>query len=118
MYTVKFSAYCGMSSTVDDPVETPQEARQIMADYIRRKREHGHYVSRAATRRPTAEGIPVFEIETESNRSGTFVTDDDGLLFVQHHTFECRECGYEHETEEARQQCMEDHHAPAPEAEE
>ena len=94
MYRVQHHAYCGLS-TVPVTFEDRQDARALAAEKIRRARRRFHVV--------TLERGAQWEILEPENC--TLVPDACGTLAIHHTTFECRECGCDHETREHARDC-------------
>ena len=95
MYTLKFASYCGMGwdlGTFDDRAEARAEAAEV----LRRRRADGYEI---ATRAP---GRRWEVLEPEDS---AMVPDECGELYITRQTFECRECGFAHDTDEARRAC-------------
>lgn len=98
MYRVSFSAYCGLSRPYlmhDDRAAARKDAAAI----LRRRRRLG---------------LPCVTLERGARwevlepEGALMVPDDCGLLALEHVTYECEECGSEHETlDEARACCQE-----------
>ncbi len=95
MFKLRFSAYCGMSHNI---VTTDERtvARCHAADALRRAREHGL----KPTTLTRGEWWEICEPE-----NCVMVPDECGQLYLRHETFECRECGSEHETADAAREC-------------
>lgn len=94
MISLKFSAHNGLSHTVIEPTVEREDVRQEAADRIRRARKRGMEVS-------VIEPGKEWEMQYE----GSGVGDQEGLLYIVHYTFPCRECGNKCETEDAARQC-------------
>lgn len=95
MYHLKFAAYCGMGWTIGS-FEERGEARSEAASILRQRRSDGYAIATLKQGR---------EWEVLEPEDSVLVPDECGQLYITHQTFECRECGFKHETDEARRAC-------------
>lgn len=98
MYIVKVSPYCGLSMPVDT-CETEMDARGLVADILRRARRKG---------RPIAVIEPRKVWEICEPDGAHMVPDDCGTVRIQHITYDCRECGFSHESRDDAMRCCTD----------
>jgi len=98
MYHLLQFPYCGLSMppAVFDHEEA---ARNMAAALLRRRRSQGFPVSILARGREWEVGEP---------EGAALVPDQCGTVELSHQTFECRECGTEHETRDDSRQCCEE----------
>jgi hypothetical protein len=98
MFRVQHYAYCGLA---DVPAchDERAEARKYTAERLRRYRRRFHVV--------TLERGSRWEICEPDNC--TMVPDACGTLRLIHQTFDCRECGTDHETHEHALHCCADY---------
>lgn len=94
MYQVIRFPYCGLSIPVRN-FETAADAREHVAGFLRRMR--GRYPVQTLARGARWE---VCEPD-----GAAMVPDACGTLRLEHVTFECRECGSQHETRDDAAEC-------------
>ena len=99
MYAIRFVAYTGCSP-LRDVYDGGEAARDVAAERIRNARTQGIKVT-ILTRGAKWEFL--------EDDAAVMIGDDKGVLYLEHYTFECDECGHEHETaEDARECCQQD----------
>lgn len=94
MYRVQHHAYSGLSG-IPALFDERREARDLAAEKIRRARRR----FRVVTLKRGAQW------EVQEPDDCTLVPDACGTIAIHHTTFECRECGCDHETREQAAQC-------------
>lgn len=94
MYRVQHHAYCGMSG-IPATFEERCEARRCAAMRLKRLRKRFTVVT-------VKRGARWEILEPEEC---AMVPDQCGILAIHRHTFECRECGFDHDTREAAHEC-------------
>lgn len=99
MYSVKHYAYTGCNNP-PETFESETDARGYAARILRRRRSQGFPVTTLWSGRQ-------WEI-LEPERCA-IIPDACGVLEISHDTFECRECGSQHETRENAYLCCEDY---------
>lgn len=99
MYTLRWAAYSGFSYTHSGGSER-EDVRREAAGMIRDARRRGEPVTIISRGK---------EWEFETPDDAATIGDRDGLLYIQHRTFPCRECGSAYESpDEAGACCTED----------
>lgn len=98
MQRVQHHSYCGMSG-VPACFDTRAEARQYVADRLRRYRRNFQVT--------TLESGKQWEILEPSDCA--MVPDACGTLSLQSVTYECRECGCQHDTPHDALHCCADY---------
>jgi len=98
MFQVNHFAYCGMAD-IPATHEDRRDARRHAAQRLKRYRRRFPVV--------TLERGKAWEIQEPADC--TMVPDACGTLRLTHITFECRECGHEHETREESIHCCADY---------
>lgn len=94
MYRVQMHSYCGLSN-LPITFDESGDARDCAASKLRRARRRFRVV--------TLERGKQWEIQEPEDCA--MVPDACGTLAIHHTTFECRECGSDHETREHAGQC-------------
>ena len=94
MYRVRFMAYCGML-TRDEKCETEKQARFVVARILKHRRK-----TYPCT---TLEKGKMWEVMERDD--AVMVSDRCGTLHLDRDTFECRECGFEHDTKDDAWRC-------------
>jgi hypothetical protein len=95
MTLLKFAGYCGMAG-VPQECETRAEARRAAAAWLRAARSDEFPVVTLARGE---------EWEIQEPDWAEMVPDECGILYIEHRTWECRECGSACETQEAAWGC-------------
>lgn len=98
MYRLKFSAYCGMETLNLDPMHDEPEVRAAAVEHIKEQRKKGMVVT-------LLESGKEWEIQAPEEQGRAMVGDDEGILHIEHITYECRECGTQHETKDEQAYC-------------
>lgn len=94
MYSLKHVSYCGMVG-IPECFETRAEVRGAAARRLARYRK----------RFPVTTLESGLEWEIQEPADCSMVPDACGVLRITHTTFECRECGCEHETRSDAREC-------------
>ena len=95
MYTVNFGAYCGMR-TITETLLDLSDARGFAAHVIARRRRRRYGVVTLTA----GEQCVVLE-----PNDSAMTPDECGLLWIEHQTFACRDCGSATETRDAALEC-------------
>jgi len=94
MYKVTFTSYCGMSN-VPQSFDALEDARNYAAQRLSSLRRRFKIATLQRGK----------EWEVLEPENAIMVPDACGILYIQHCTWACRECGCEHETSEDAVQC-------------
>jgi rubrerythrin len=97
MYQVQFFPYTGLS-TLPETFDSRRDAREYAAERLRRIRKR--YQVATLTRGASWETIEPDGLH--------MIPDSLGVLSISHVLFECRECGYCHETREEMAECCQE----------
>ena len=98
MYRVNTHAYCGMPG-VPACFDTAKEARAYVVRKLRRLRRDFHVT--------ILERCASWEVLEPSDCA--LVPDACGIISLEHVTYECRECGFPHETPHYALHCCADY---------
>lgn len=94
MYSVKHTSYSGLSGIPE-----------VFEDRERARTECAHRLRRLRKRYPVVTLTPGETWEVREPEGCAMVPDACGVLHLRHITFECAECGGEHETRDEAADC-------------
>lgn len=95
MFKLRLAAYCGMSVPMYEG-DDRDDARKAAADALRKARRAGIH----PTIQKRGEWWEIVE-----PADCAMVPDNCGQLYLTRVTFECRECGSEHDTQDEAREC-------------